>query len=121
MEDLEESREGMQVADDILFMTDHPPHPEYDDDIRSQCSRVSEFYLVRISPGSADRLLTETDPDKVREYAGRHHPPPIVFTAEYGVPDPDLVLLDGHHRLAAAIERGDETIEAWVPADFLDE
>jgi hypothetical protein len=65
----------------------------------------------------AGTLASKTNPGQVSKYVEHPNPPPLVFRAEDGPR-----LFDGHHRLQAALIRGDQTVLAWVPqgASFKD-
>lgn len=67
---------------------------------------ISEI-LSTVPPDAQQRL----DPARVKFYRGTvdRFPPVVVFETENG-----LLLVDGYHRVAAALQEGRETVEAEV-------
>lgn len=67
--------------------------------------------LSELTPnGDFDNDDDSMDSEAVRAYAARKSPFPAIIIDEHG----DII--DGNHRVAAAVKRGDKTIEAFVPA-----
>lgn len=55
------------------------------------------------------------NPDKAKSYIKQKNPPPIV------VDGTNYWIIDGHHRVEAALARGDKTIKGYVGLNDLDE
>jgi hypothetical protein len=111
------------VAGLVEALTPDPDHEGYHADIRSQIERSDEYARVVISVPSAQPLLLPTDEGIVAGYvaaiAAGEAIDPVVFVEEFGVPDADLSMLDGNHRLKAAFLGGLDGAEAYVPSDWL--
>ena len=76
----------------------------------SPSDRIDGSYkLVEMPVSAIPESEWEIWQDKVDEYASRPTPfPPVVL-------DNNLSFIDGGHRHAAAIDRGDKTIMAFLP------
>lgn len=90
--------------------TDSTEDDEFMLDLERQIRKYPAWTLARVNP----RKFTHWADDRtVREYAESDASefPPVI-----AVPEPEgWYPLDGSHRVAAAILRRDDTIEAWIP------
>ena len=74
------------------------------------CYQLVELHLAALEE-SADASYCWVDKEKVEAYTQLHNPPPLIFASEAE----RVILVDGCHRLKAALTRGDASILAWVP------
>jgi hypothetical protein len=105
------------VAEEIIALSPDADE-DWAEDVRSQCERAGSFTLAEVEVAALAVLLGHTDATRVAAYAAlTSPPPPLVLCDKYVAPDTALVLLDGHHRLAAALARCDRALDAWIPGD----
>jgi hypothetical protein len=141
---LEEAKDQHIKQEDVInhIMTTNPPDQiikgemTVDEWVNKYMSKEPDGYaFIKVSPSTMNLPMKAGMADKVEKFTGlKTKAPPIVVDSNdviqarigggkldqaYGMLD--HVVIDGKHRLEAAINRGDETIEAFIPRRKLSE
>jgi GNAT superfamily N-acetyltransferase len=100
--------EGWDLAQRVAEFH-HSPEDFDEGDIEQNISAFGTYHLQQYPLSKLERGLFTIDDDLVASYAGRTSAaPPIVVDPTHGW------VIDGNHRVEAAVNRGEETITAYV-------